>query len=519
MIDNVYLTGFMGAGKTTVGRSLADLLRRGFVDLDQRLEKRLGRPITEAFEDLGEAAFRRAETAELARLARRRGLVVATGGGLPASAENRGMMRRSGRIVHLAADLETCRRRLGPGEIASRPLWSDETGLARLYQDRRAVYADCHIEIEVNGHRPGELAGLAAATLWPDRRVEIGPPGAVHTLISTWDAPLVLAEITAGHRVVILTDSRVAGLHLGRFQKVLGDARVIEVAPGERSKDFRTAERVFQDMLDGRVERGDLLVALGGGVITDLGAFVAATYKRGMEFVLIATTLVGGVDAAVGGKAALNLGSDKNQVGCFTTPAAIIQDFPSWTTLPRQEIEAGLVEAYKTGLIGDKELADRLESNLTRLLAGDLPGLAETAWASAKVKADVVRDDFRERDRRRILNLGHTFGHALESWNDWRLGHGQAVAVGLMVAVELSRGRGLLDGGAADRIFSCLSRLAPRRVNWPTAGQAWEIMGLDKKNRGGRVCFILLAGIGRPEIVDDVTVEELAAAMGRVRGA
>jgi shikimate kinase/3-dehydroquinate synthase len=518
MIDNLYLTGFMGAGKTTVGRALADLLRRDFVDVDQRLVMRLGRPITEAFADRGEAAFRRAETAELARLARRHGLVVATGGGLPAAAENRRLMRDSGRIVHLAADLATCRRRLGPTETARRPLWQDEAGLARLFEARQAVYADCDLALGVNGQRPAEVAGLVAAALWPERRAEMGPAGAIHPLINTWDAPRALAEFFSGRRVVILTDQRVADLHFKRYQGVLGDARVIVVRPGERSKSLPTAKRVYRAMLDGRVERGDLLVALGGGVVTDLGAFVAATYKRGLDFVLVATTLVGGVDAAVGGKAALNLGTDKNQVGCFTLPAAVIQDIPALSTLPRRAVKAGLVEAYKTALLSGEDLTAQLESDLTRLLAGDLPGLAETAWASAKVKAEVVRDDFREEDRRRVLNLGHTLGHALEGVSRFRLSHGQAVALGLMVAVELSRGRGLLDDETADRILKTLSRLAPRRTAWPSAEQAWELMALDKKNRGGRVCFILLAGVGRPLIVDDVTVLELAAAMSRAGG-
>ncbi len=518
MIDNLYLTGFMGAGKTTVGPALAALLGRGFVDVDHLLVTRLGRPISEAFAQLGEAAFRRAETAELARLARRRGLVVATGGGLPVSAENRRLMRRSGRIVHLAADLATCRRRLGPIETARRPLWRDEAGLARLFAFRQAIYADCDLEIGVNGLGPAELAGLVAAALWPEQRAEIGPAGASHPLVNTWDAPRALTEFLAGRRVVVLTDGRVADLHLERYRASLGDARVIVVRPGERSKSLHTARRIYRTMLDGRVERGDLLIALGGGVITDLGAFVSATYKRGLDFVLVATTLVGCVDAAVGGKAALNLGTDKNQVGCFTTPVAVIQDIAALATLPRRAIKAGLVEAYKTALLSGEDLTARLESDLTRLLAGDLPGLAETAWASARFKAEVVRDDFREQDRRRILNLGHTFGHALEGASGFRLGHGQAVALGLMVAVELSRGRGLLDDGTAGRILATLSRLAPRQASWPEAERAWEIMALDKKTRGGRVCFILLAGVGRPRIVDDVTALELAAAMGRVQG-
>lgn len=517
MSGNLYLTGFMGAGKSTVGRGLAQALGRRFVDLDQCLERVLGMPIAQVFSEKGEEAFRRAETRELKKIAARRWLVVATGGGLPLMESNREAMRASGKIIFLAAGLEECRRHLGPGEVAKRPLWQDPEALAGLFVQRQEIYADCDLELNVENNTPEQIVDSISAEMVGEDRLEANLGGAVCPVISTWDGPAALKPYAEGRRVVILTDRNLSRLHAQRYQEALNDSLLLIVAPGERSKSLATAERLYKALLAARVERGDLLVALGGGMVTDLGAYVAATYKRGMGFALVSTSLLGCVDAAVGGKAGVNLGRAKNLVGCFTVPQAVVLDLKALGTLPMKHIPDGLVEAYKTGLVAAPELAAMIQEQAAELMRGEVPALAKAARLSARAKAQVVAEDFTEAGRRRILNLGHTYGHAVEGFNNFRLSHGRAVALGLVVVAQLSAQRGLLAATDLEGIMAAMKPLLPQKAALPTADEAWPVMANDKKNVGGKVQFVLLEGVGRPLIVDDVTPAELQAAIDTVK--
>lgn len=513
MNQNIYLTGFMGAGKTTAGQGLARLLGRRFVDLDDLVARRLGMDIPRAFAELGEPAFRRAESAELARVGRRRRLVVATGGGLPVDPANRRLMRDTGLIIHLESSLEACRARLGARGTAGRPLWRDAAALERLFASRREAYADCQARVAVDGLDPAQVVQALAAAVLGGEEFTVSMGGLECPVQATTRGPEALVDLARGRRVAIVTDRNLARLHLPRYLAVLDDPLVITLTPGERSKTLRNAQRLYQDLLAARIERGDLLLTLGGGVMSDLGAFVASTYKRGMDFAIASTSLVGAVDAAIGGKTGVNLPAGKNVVGTFAQPARVVLDLLALATLPRAQIAEGLVEAYKTGLLASPELYDLARDHLPALLAGDLPLLARAASLSGRAKAQVVSADFREKGLRRILNLGHTYGHALESFHRYRLSHGRAVAAGLMVAAALSAGRGLISAELAAGVGRDMARLAGPGVAWPGADQAWEIMQNDKKNQGGRVLFVLLAGVGQPICVEDVTPAELTRAL------
>jgi shikimate kinase/3-dehydroquinate synthase len=351
VINNLYITGFMGAGKTSLGQQLATSLRRRFVDMDQAISNHLGKSITQAFDELGEPAFRDAESAELGRLSRRKGLVVATGGGVVESEDNRKLMRASGTIFHLDASLEVCRSHLDEKQISGRPLWQDPDALAARYARRHAAYADCDLAVKADGKDLGEVLSDALTGLMPEERFIVSLDGQECPVIATSRAPELLGKYTGGRRAVLLSDRNMARLHLDRYRKKLPGSPEVIVAPGESAKSLRNAEKIYQALLQNRMERGEVLTAVGGGVVTDLGAFIAATYKRGMDFVLCSTSLVGCVDAAIGGKAAVNLAGAKNQVGCFTKPLAVLLDLAALATLPRRAILEGLVEAYKTGLV------------------------------------------------------------------------------------------------------------------------------------------------------------------------
>lgn len=334
---------------------------------------------------------------------------------------------------------------------------------------------------------------------------------------TSWDAPRELTRWTDGRRVFFLTEENVSRHHLDRFARVLPDAVTLIVPPGENSKTLKGAETIYRTLLENRIDRGDLLVALGGGMVTDLGAFVAATYKRGMDFVLVSTSLLGCVDAAVGGKAAVNLDDAKNAVGCFTVPQGVVLDVPALATLPTDQVREGLIEAYKTGLIGTPILAGLIEDQLDALLDKDLPLLSRVVELSVRTKADVVAEDFRESDRRVVLNLGHTYGHAVEGFHQYRISHGQSVAVGTIVAAAISRQRNMISSDLYETILATTRRIMPNEAQWPPLDQAWDIMKNDKKIRQGRMIFVLLKGIGEPVVVDDVTREDLVLAIDLAR--
>lgn len=518
MKDNLYLVGFMGAGKSTVGHLLAERLNRIFIEMDAELEKDFGLPIPEVFRRLGEDEFRRRETALLRQLSKRRRVVAAAGGGAVVSAENRRLMRSGGKIIHLAADLEVCRSRLGKAAQAVRPLWQDEESLRSLFDSRKEAYRDNDLSIPVDGHRsPDDITNEIVSVLYPDHQFVTRLGEKECTVFCSWKAPELLAEQVMGRRLVVLTDRTVARHHLDRLGEAVGDSLVISVQPGERSKTISSARRIYQALLEHHFDRGDCMIALGGGMVTDLGAFVASTWKRGMGFIPVSTSLVGCVDAAVGGKAAVNLGVAKNVVGCFSTPSEVILDIAALKTLGRKHLSEGLVEAYKTGLIAAPELADLIHSEVDALLAGDLPLLAGLVHLSARTKGEVVTRDFRESGLRRILNFGHTFGHAVEGWHRFKVSHGQAVALGMIVAAGLSRSRGLIGDDLFDLITGTVRRISPQRVQCPPADEAWEIMLHDKKIQQGRLVFVLLEDVGRTICVDDVSKSELRTVLEQIR--
>lgn len=516
MSENIYLIGFMGSGKTTTGRLLAAALHRRFVDMDHDLEKRFRMPIREVFSKRGEEAFRNEESALLTKLAARSRLVVATGGGLPERESNRRVMANSGRIVHLAVDLSTCMSRMVCAEQIQRPLWSDPESVERLFNARRSVYANADMSVSADSRTPQEIAQEALSKLFPDQRFQVSMDTTACGVVCTWNAPGLLQEFVGGRKVAVLTDRNVARIHLDRFRSIMDDPLVMTIPSGDRSKTLQSSRRLYETLLEHRFDRGDLLVAMGGGVATDLGAYVASTYKRGMGLVLISTSLLGCVDAAVGGKAAVNLGQAKNVVGCFTVPEMVIMDLAALGTLGRKHVSEGLVEAYKTGLVALPELAHLVEREAAVLLSRDQPLLAEVVGLSAQAKADVVSRDFRESGLRRILNFGHTFGHAVEGYHRFRISHGRSVAVGMIVATLISQSRRLIPEDLAGTIIRTIRRIESCDVELPPIDAAWDIMLHDKKIRLGRMVFVLLEGVGQPICVEDVTKEELAEAVGRL---
>ncbi|MEI9888355.1 MAG: 3-dehydroquinate synthase [Rhizomicrobium sp.] len=314
----------------------------------------------------------------------------------------------------------------------------------------------------------------------------------------------------------VVTDSHVAEIHLAALLDSLGraglDARPIVLAAGEGTKSFAGLEEVTGALLHSGVDRGGLVVALGGGVIGDLTGFAAGVLKRGIAFAQIPTTLLAQVDSSVGGKTAINTPQGKNLVGLFHQPRIVIADSEVLKTLPRRELLAGYAEVAKYGALGDVAFFEWLESNAARALGGDSAATVYAVAHACRMKAEIVARDERETGDRALLNLGHTFGHALEAATGFsdRLLHGEGVAIGMALAFRLSVTLGLCPGQDADRFVRHLkaaglpSSIADVPGARPSPDVLLEHMAHDKKAKDGRLTFVLVRGIGQAFVTRDV---------------
>jgi 3-dehydroquinate synthase len=331
-----------------------------------------------------------------------------------------------------------------------------------------------------------------------------------------------LATLRPGAAAFIVTDENVARQHLAAVRASLEAAKLrtgeAVIAPGEQAKSWRGLEALCEEMLRARIERDDLVVALGGGVIGDLAGFAAAITRRGLDYVQVPTTLLAQVDSSVGGKTAINSRQGKNLIGAFHQPILVLADTATLDTLPPREFRAGYAEVVKYGLLGDAAFFDWLQSNWRDVFAGG--AAREHAIAvSCRAKAAIVARDERETGDRALLNLGHTFGHALEAacgFSD-RLLHGEAVALGMALAFEFSARRRLLPAAEAARVVAHLASAGlPTQIKdipggAPDKDTLMQLIAQDKKVKRGKLTFILARGIGAAFVARDVDAEEVAA--------
>ncbi len=328
-----------------------------------------------------------------------------------------------------------------------------------------------------------------------------------------------------GRQVLIVTNETVAPIYLDDVKSALTDYQVdtVILPDGEKYKDLDTLNMIFDELLDRRHNRTTTLVALGGGVIGDMTGFAAATYQRGVNFIKVPTTLLSQVDSSVGGKTAVNHPLGKNMIGAFHQPQAVIADTDTLETLPLREMAAGMAEVIKYGLISDSEFYLWLQDNVAGLMSGDDESLAEAIYRSCENKADVVAQDEREGGIRATLNLGHTFGHAIEAhqgYGKWL--HGEAVGAGMMMAADLSKRLGYLTEKDEHDLLRLL-QAAHLPVKGPkdmSCDDYISRMAVDKKVLDGALRLVLLKGIGQAYITSDVPrdlLEETLMAYGATR--
>ena len=312
----------------------------------------------------------------------------------------------------------------------------------------------------------------------------------------------------AGEQVMVVTNETVAPLYLDRLVSALDGFHVetVILPDGEEYKTWEIMNRIFDAMLESRFDRSSTIVALGGGVIGDMAGFAAACYQRGVAYLQVPTTLLAQVDSSVGGKTAVNHPLGKNMIGAFYQPQCVIADTTTLSTLDNRELHAGIAEIIKYGLIRDRDFYEWLESNMESMLVRDDGVLAHAIEQSCRNKAEVVAADEREAGVRALLNLGHTFGHAIETglgYGVWL--HGEAVAAGMCMAADMSCRVGRMDRPATQRIIALIGAAglpvtAPAQI---TTEQFLEMMAVDKKTRAGNIRLVLLDGIGAASLVDD----------------
>ena len=317
-------------------------------------------------------------------------------------------------------------------------------------------------------------------------------------------------------RVFVLTSAPIWALWSDAFLSSFAEPPVtLFLPPGEEHKTLASVEKLLRQMALAGGDRGSLLIAFGGGIVGDVGGFLAAIYMRGIPYIQVPTTFLAQVDSSVGGKTGVNLPEGKNLVGSFHHPLAVFADIGVLGTLPERELKAGLMESVKAGIIRDRALVRFMEEHADEVLGRDARALEKVIAASIRMKAGVVKQDERERGLRMILNLGHTVGHALEQATGYKaLLHGEAVGWGMVAALYLARKRGTISSGQFERLEALIHLYGPLPPLKLRAARVVAATGGDKKNLGGVRRFVLPVGIGDAGVVEDVTAAELEAAVG-----
>ncbi|HYP58169.1 MAG TPA: 3-dehydroquinate synthase [Beijerinckia sp.] len=556
---SIVLVGLMGSGKTSIGRRLAQRLGLEFVDADSEIEAAAGMSISEIFARHGEAHFRDGERRVMARLLGEGPRVLATGGGAFMNEETRARIAEKGVSVWLKADPDVLWRRVR--KRSHRPLLQNgdpEKTLRDLTAERYPVYARADVTVLSNDgpHEAAVEETLASLDFFlrfsPDPpfppvsakktiavqaqggedlegedleivKVELGARAydirIGGDLIA--EAGRIIKDLAPNAACAIVTDENVARDHLPALEESLDSAAIrhcrIIVPPGEDSKSIAGFARVCDAIIEARLERGDLILALGGGVIGDLAGFAAASVRRGMRFVQLPTSLLAQVDSSVGGKTGINSPHGKNLIGAFHQPSLVLADTSALETLPKREFRAGYAEIVKYGLIADAEFFTWAEAHWPNVFAGG-PDRVHAIAKSCAAKAAIVGRDEHETGERALLNLGHTFGHAFEAithYDGARLVHGEGVAIGMACAYRFSARRGLCTFEDAARVKAHLRAVGlPTRIgdiaDWSADADAiLEAMSQDKKVERGSLTFILARAIGDCFIAKNVDAGEV----------
>ncbi len=546
-VERIVLIGFSGTGKSTVARLVADRLGWDLVDTDAEIEAASAMSITQFFERRGEAAFRAVERDHVGASLKRRGVVVATGGGAVVNPDvwSSDLLGRPGTlVVALDARPTTILQRLrehrsSAGDAADRPLLASDDPLGRIAElktSRQHAYDRASITLVTDACSTNDVA--AELTMLarrngsddhPDLRLETSSGvSSIHVAprVSLRIGPLLRAHLPTPPRAWIVSDDAVGPLHAPGVRQAIEQAGVaadVKMMPaGEGSKSLRGATVLYDWLLDAGIERGDVVVAVGGGMVGDLAGFVAATCLRGVGLIQVPTTLLAMVDSSVGGKTGINHRTGKNLIGAFYQPPLVLIDPMFLRTLPARELTSGWAEIVKHAIIqpstpdGERgDLATFLHRNADRLLALDEPATSYLIRRNVALKAAVVAADERESGLRAYLNFGHTLGHAIEAAG-YRLLHGEAVAVGMRAAARLGATIGTCGAEEVGLIDGLLDRFGLPSTADLDEDSVLSLLGNDKKRVSGQQRWVLPLAGGGVCLRHDVTLAAVRSALAAV---
>ena len=538
-MQNIVITGYAGTGKSTVGKVVAHILGWEFIDTDQHIVEREGKPISVIFNDHGEEYFRTKERESVQIACEGKNRVVAVGGGAITIQENLKVIGATGLIVSLDAKPETIRDRLEKqeeiyGEEAVRPLLKSEDPLKSIRSqkaERQPAYATADWTVHTDRLSVQEVAEevvriwtrFSGKVLNASDSIKKSPEFVSVVNSKNGECPLLvgwsllgqlgelLNDIGRPNPAYVISDNTVAGFYGDGLLKALElsgiEAKLFCFEAGEANKTLDTAGRIYDWLAVNRAKRDETIIALGGGVVGDLAGFVASTYNRGMNFVQAPTSVAAMMDASIGGKTAVDLKQGKNLVGAFHQPLMVIADVSTLVTLPRREAVEGWAEGIKHGLILDPGLFEIFESEKESLLELDHVVTTDVIKRSMGIKARIVSLDERETlGYRTLLNYGHTLGHALETATEYGvLLHGEAVAIGMMAAAKIGNRLGITPDTLVERQERVLRSFdLPISIPKVDMEMVNDAMALDKKAEGSRLRWVLLKDLGQAVVRDDV---------------
>jgi len=510
----IVLVGFMGSGKTSVGKELSKRLGYPFIDTDEIIESREGMPISLIFKEKGEGYFRDLERSVVHELSGVRDAVIATGGGVIKNKDNISDLSNRGALIWLKTEPEVILKRV-MAEGGKRPLLNVEEPLKeinRLLLEREPLYMQSDLTIDTSYITPGEAADEIIEMLCLDSKtVNVNLKERSYKILINRG---IIKEI--GIRIKVFRPSRVGiissdnlfplyrDILLTSLNRAGIEPDVILIPDGEEFKDILWTYYIHGRLLEKRFDRNSLLIAFGGGVIGDITGFVSSTYMRGVRYVHVPTTLLAQVDSSIGGKTGVNHPLGKNMIGTFYQPSLVFTDIDTLKSLPSREFVASMAEIIKYGIIADRGLFDyTMENHKDILKLGD--SLLFIITRSCEIKADIVSRDERESGLRAILNLGHTIGHAIETVTGYkRFLHGEAISIGMSAVSEMAVQMGMLNKDDMKLIKEVLEtyRLPIHLPDDIDVMKVMEAMEVDKKAVSGRLRFVLPESIGAVRVVE-----------------
>ena len=524
-MSNVVLIGFMGTGKSTVGRVLSQMLGCEFFSSDAEIEKKASMTIKDIFNEQGESYFRELESEVIADLANRCGCVIATGGGVVLSHRNMDTLRNNGTIICLKAKPEVIYERIGKTD--RRPLLDADNSyqsINRVMNARKGLYHG-DLSIDTSYMSPTDVAIRVKAFVTSEKQSSSLTMEFDNTACEVISGSHLIEDLYkyigafySEGKILIVSNPTIFELWGRKLQVALEAHYTLDwclIPDGEEYKNIGSLTKLYDKAVEMKLTRDSLIIGFGGGVIGDMTGFAASTYMRGIPYIQIPTTLLSQTDSSIGGKTAINHRESKNLIGSFYQPRMVIADTSTLVTLPPRELRSGLAEVIKYGVIGDYEFFEYLENNMADILKLDPKFLSHIIQNCCKTKASVVQLDEKDNGIRVLLNYGHTIGHAIEAVTEYtEFRHGEAVSLGMEGAAYIAVSMGLMKEDHHTRQSELLAKAGlPTCFPGMDIDKVLYLMNNDKKVEKGHIRFVLPKALGSAEIYDNIPTDYVRNAL------